>query len=201
MERQDRRRRTGTRQGHSLRFLLVGAQKKCSFPLQSLPAASVSLWVVLRPALGQVTLHKFASPFPRPACGCSKTTRRSLPSFPAPSQPLSKNPFVIFPITEETSSENNAGPFPELKTSSFAGLGWARAGHFTLQCAALPQIHMEFPRRWLSPFSLVPEPRLSPSTAKLLSSHSFFLFFLKISFSLLGKLWPCVWPVRNKLGG
>lgn len=94
------------------------------------PAASVSLWVVLRPALGQVTLHKFASLFPRPACGCSKTTRRSLPSFPAPSQPLSKNPFVIFPIAEETSSENNAGPFPELKTSSFAGLGWACAGRF-----------------------------------------------------------------------
>lgn len=81
-----------------------------------------------------------------------------------------------------------AGPFPEMKTSSFAGLGWGRAGRFTPQCAALPQTDMAFVQRWLSPFSFVLEPRLRPSTAKLLSTHRFFLFFLKIRSSVFDKL-------------
>lgn len=106
--------------------------------LYQLPAASVLPQIALRSTLGQVILPAFPSSFLSPACGCTKTTRRSKPSFPAPSQPLPNNLFVILLITEVTFSENNADPFPGMKTSSNAGLGWGCAGYSTPLCSASP---------------------------------------------------------------
>lgn len=77
-----------------------------------------------------------------------------------------------------------------LRTMQIPFLGWKPAQMqglagdvlvILLLCAALPHTDAESMCRWLSPFSLVLEPRLRPS---LLSIHKFLSFSLKIDFSL-----------------